>query len=112
MATKRKLPESVEMAVAETRARLRTIYGNRLVQVILFGSYARGDHGPGSDIDLLILLDRIEDPNAERDRYLPVVYDISLKYDVALSIIPLASNVYLSEQTPLILNVRREGIPA
>jgi predicted nucleotidyltransferase len=30
------------------------------VEVILFGSVARGDDGPDSDIDLLVVLDRLE----------------------------------------------------
>ena len=29
-------------------------------QVILFGSVARGDEGPGSDIDLLVVLEKIK----------------------------------------------------
>ena len=33
------------------------IYGERLKSVILYGSYARGDFGPNSDIDIMILVD-------------------------------------------------------
>lgn len=29
-------------------------------QVVLFGSVARGDEGPDSDLDLLVVLDRVE----------------------------------------------------
>ncbi len=33
-------------------------------QIILFGSYARGDCGPDSDLDLLVVLDQVESPRA------------------------------------------------
>ncbi|AAK41698.1 nucleotidyltransferase domain-containing protein [Saccharolobus solfataricus] len=37
------------------------VYGDNLVSIVLFGSYARGDQRKDSDIDLLIVLDKIED---------------------------------------------------
>ena len=36
---------------------VRKIYGERLKSVILYGSYARGDFRPDSDIDIMILVD-------------------------------------------------------
>ena len=33
------------------------IYGDKLRTIILYGSYARGDFGPDSDIDIMILVD-------------------------------------------------------
>ena len=33
------------------------IFADKLNSVILYGSYARGDHDPESDIDLMLLLD-------------------------------------------------------
>ena len=32
-------------------------------KIILFGSRARGDAGPDSDIDLLVLFSEVDDPN-------------------------------------------------
>ena len=34
-------------------------------RIILFGSYARGDSGPDSDLDLLVILDEVDSPRAE-----------------------------------------------
>lgn len=43
-------------AVAESFARrLRATYGERIDRIVLFGSVARGDYGPDSDVDLLIV---------------------------------------------------------
>ena len=36
---------------------IKKIYGSHLKEIILYGSYARGDFGPDSDIDIMILLD-------------------------------------------------------
>lgn len=33
-------------------------------QIILFGSYARGDWGPDSDLDLLVVLDQVDSTRA------------------------------------------------
>ncbi|MEI7990062.1 MAG: nucleotidyltransferase domain-containing protein [Chloroflexota bacterium] len=37
-------------------------------KIILFGSYARGDYGPDSDLDLLVIMDGIESNRAESNR--------------------------------------------
>ena len=47
---------AVARAVA---ADLRELYGDRLKDVILFGSQARGDAHPESDIDLMVVLDEV-----------------------------------------------------
>jgi predicted nucleotidyltransferase len=45
--------ERLAIILNELRRALETIYGERLEQVILFGSQARGDAQFGSDIDVL-----------------------------------------------------------
>ncbi len=55
----------------------------RVKRVLLFGSFARGDYTPHSDIDLLLELDRIDLPfpeRAERFRYCfdKIPFDINL----------------------------------
>ena len=36
--------------------KIRERFGNKVEKIILFGSYARGDYGKDSDIDLLIIV--------------------------------------------------------
>lgn len=105
----RKLPKKIELVLEETKAQLSALYPNRLKDIILFGSYARGDYTKGSDIDLLLLLDQVADPGAEHDRYFPSICDLSLKYDTVVSVIPMGHETYNSKKTPLILNARKEG---
>ena len=42
--------------LAELRSRFEALYGDRLVKLILYGSQARGDAEPDSDIDVLVVL--------------------------------------------------------
>jgi len=94
----------------ETRNYFDVIYPQRIKELILFGSYARGDFEPGSDIDLLLLLDHLDDLDTERARYMPALCEISLRYDTVVSIIPMEYETYRTRKTPLILNVQREGV--
>ena len=105
----RRLPKRVEVILAETKSRLTELYSDRLKELILFGSYARGDFRKGSDIDLLLLLDTITTPLEERDHYFPALCELSLKYDTVLSVVPMDTQTYETRHTPLIMNIHREG---
>ena len=104
------IPESIKNILNETRNYFDVIYPQRIKELILFGSYARGDFEPGSDIDLLLLLDHLDDLDTERARYMPALCEISLRYDTVVSIIPMEYETYRTRKTPLILNVQREGV--
>ena|SRR3990172_2258507 len=106
----KKLPKKIEKILAETKGKLSALYSQRLKEVILYGSYARGDYSKGSDIDLLLLLDNLVDPAVERERYARAICDLSLKYDTVVSVIPIDYKRYHSRKTPLILNARKEGV--
>jgi predicted nucleotidyltransferase len=92
------------------KEQLQSIYSRQLREIIFFGSYARGDYYRGSDIDLLLLLNHMDNPGAERDRYIEIICDISLKYDMVVSITPMDYTVYHTRKTPLILNIQKEGV--
>jgi predicted nucleotidyltransferase len=102
--------ERLTTILNEFRQALETIYGERLEQVILFGSQARDDAQFGSDIDVLIVLSGEVHPGEEIHRTGGIVSQISLKNDVVISCIFMASERYSQEQNPLLRNVRREGV--
>jgi predicted nucleotidyltransferase len=106
----KRIPKKIENILRETRNRLYSLYPQRVKELILFGSYARGDYALGSDIDLMLLLDKFDDPDMERARYIPAVCELSLKYDTLVSVIPMEYAAYQTRKTPLILNVQREGV--
>ena len=49
-------PPHVRAALAEAKAHLQALYGDRLDHIVLYGSRARGDARPESDVDLLVVL--------------------------------------------------------
>jgi predicted nucleotidyltransferase len=106
----RKIPIRISKALTEAISRFSALYAQRQYELVLFGSYARGDFSDGSDIDLLLLLDQVSDPQAERERYFPIVCDLSLKYDTVISVVSMDRDTYQTKKTPLILNVLREGV--
>lgn len=105
-----RVPKKIRKILAETRQELEKKYAQRLKQMILFGSYARGDHSNDSDIDIILLLNKSNSLSAERDIYLPITSRLSLKYDKVISIIPMKVEEFKRKKTPLILNVHKEGI--
>ena len=92
--------------------KIEKLYGKRLKKVILYGSYARGDTSEDSDIDLLIVLEGKIIQGEEIDRMIDVITEINLKYDVLISVYPVSEEDYKKVKSPLLINVRREGVPA
>jgi len=52
-------------AARQFAARARTHFGRRLKRVRLYGSAARGDWSRNSDVDVLVLLDRVKPDDRE-----------------------------------------------
>ena len=81
-------------------------------EVILFGSKARGDDDPESDIDLLLLTTR---PIHWKERHsiVEALFDIEMKYDVVISIIVNSVNDWQtghSSLLPIHEEITQEGI--
>ena len=80
--------------------------------LILFGSHARGDARPDSDIDILVLLDKEKITFDDRKRIGYPICDIVLETELLIS--PKIFSKHLWETkykiTPFYKNVTREGI--
>lgn len=103
----------MQQAVNEFAEEAKRIYGAKLKEIILYGSCARGDFTPESDIDLMILLDVPgEEINFERRR----IYDISDRLDRYYNVVltPVFQNyeVYRKymDASVFFQNVQREGV--
>ncbi len=102
--------KKLQSILAELRQHFESLYGPRLVRLVLFGSQARGDAEPGSDIDILIVLAEPVDARDESARTLEFRATLSLRYDTVVSCIFMSDQEFSGERSPLMLNVRREGV--
>ena len=96
----------------DLRSRLEVIYSKRLKGVYLYGSYARGEEDSESDLDILIVLDRVDHYGAEIDRTGYMVSELSLKYGVSISRVFVSQRDWRHQETPFLANVREEAIRA
>jgi predicted nucleotidyltransferase len=106
------LTPAEKKAVATFVREIRKALGDDLVGVTLFGSKVRGDYGPESDIDMLVVL-RVKDLKAE-DRVFNVLVDVKLATDAYLAPIVYTRREYERSRrlgSPFIANVEKEGIP-
>ncbi len=104
------MEQKLRNILTELNNSFKTLYGERLVHIILFGSQARREDCYDSDIDIMVILEGTVNAGEEIERAGNITAEISLKYDVVISCIFLSSERYKIEMSPLLLNVRREGI--
>jgi uncharacterized protein len=57
-ATKRTIEPEIANLLADLKRRLERRFSDRFVALYLFGSRARGDHEPDSDVDVAVILDQ------------------------------------------------------
>src|ERR1700733_8870118 len=60
----------------ESARRLAQAYRDRLRQVVLFGSWARGQAHEESDVDLVVVLDDVRDRASESERIVEALFDL------------------------------------
>jgi nucleotidyltransferase-like protein len=84
-------------------------YGDRLRGVLLYGSRARGDFGPESDYDLVVLLDDLSGPIEETLALGPLCHEIQMQTGEVLSITPAPPDL-LDSRTGFTHELRKDGI--
>ena len=90
-------------------ADLRGLYGDRLKRVLLFGSWARGDAHPESDIDLLVVLDRVDSPWEELERMDEILDRHSVEHETVVSAMPTAEAALAECTVPALIRATIEG---
>lgn len=89
---------------------IRGSFGDKVVRIILYGSYARGDYDKESDLDILVIVD---DENIEfyQNKRIELTNYYLDKENILLSIV--VENAGMAERyknhSPFLLNVLKEG---
>ncbi|WP_288207376.1 nucleotidyltransferase domain-containing protein [uncultured Parabacteroides sp.] len=81
-------------------------------KTILFGSEARGEARPDSDIDLLILVDGEKMTLAQEEEITLPLYELELKTGINISPIVMLKKLWENRpfKTPFYINIVNEGI--
>lgn len=107
------MQEKISNILQKYRSEMSKIFGESLVEVIVYGSYARGDFTVDSDIDIMILtqldgkeLERYEDMVSDK------TYDFNWENNV--QIMPITKNIehfqYWKNAYMFYKNVAEEGV--
>ena len=81
-------------------------------KAILYGSEARGDAKSGSDIDLLILIDKEKVSPQEEDTITTPIYDLEIESGIIISPIVMTRKAWeaAKRQTMFYYNVMKDGV--
>jgi predicted nucleotidyltransferase len=91
---------------------LRRRFGQAVIEVRLFGSYARSEADEESDLDVAVVLERA-DWNTRRE-VIDLATDVGLPFDLLISPTIFERETYerwLHQERPLVMDIEREGMP-
>lgn len=90
---------------------LKDIYGDSLMKIVLYGSYARGEQTEESDVDIAVIL-KAGNTEKMHDDMIDVVVDYELDQGVTLSVISIEIEQYKTwnKTLPFYKNIDKEGI--
>jgi predicted nucleotidyltransferase len=95
--------------LAEFKGALVERYGERLNRLVCYGSVARGEAGPSSDVDLALVLKGEVRPSGEIDLLVDLLAEFNLRYGVLISLLPVGQETWEKAPGPFWRNVRRQG---
>jgi predicted nucleotidyltransferase len=107
-----RLPPATRETLDAFVARLRARFGSRLLDVRLFGSYARGEAHEDSDVDCLVLLDRVDsqDDRAVTDMAADLIWQLSGIVIAPLVMSAADFDAWKARERRTPLEIDREGI--
>lgn len=88
------------------------IYGEELLSIVLYGSYARGEQSAESDVDIAVFLKKDDTNTIQHDAMTDVVVDYELENSITLSVITVRYDNYIEwkDTLPFYKNIDKEGI--
>jgi len=102
--------QEIKLILRKLQKGLKKIYGQQLDRIILYGSQARGDSKPDSDIDILIVLNKGFNFSEENERIDIFIADMCLEYNTLISCAFATQQHYQNYDSCFFRNVRREGL--
>ncbi len=100
----------LDLVLRTLRQKLDQALGPELAQVVLYGSHARGEAHPGSDVDVLVVVKGDVNYPQLMERTSEIVASVSLEYDVVVSRVFASQAQFDGAQNPFFINIRRKGV--
>jgi uncharacterized protein len=97
---------------AKLKRELEKLYGSRLYGVYLYGSAARDQLTPDSDIDIAIILNDLTKRFDEHELTSQLVSDVSLEYDTLITFLFVSTDDYQKGRFAIHRSIKKEGIAA
>jgi len=101
--------KKVNKVLPKIREIIERVYGDRVIEVILYGSLARGTFSKDSDIDIAIILKGKVNKSKEINKIYDVIYDLILETGEMISINPISEKEIQNPDWPLYHHIRSEG---
>ena len=92
------------------KAELLNTFGSRYSSLVLFGSFARGEARPDSDIDLLLVLKDSVHGKDDLESVIPIVSKFLLDFGVIFSVTIKTEKEMLTQKEGLMRNIALEGV--
>jgi predicted nucleotidyltransferase len=106
------MSEKIQGLLARLRAELEQVYAVRLRGVYLYGSHARGEADVESDVDVIIVLDRVDGYLSEVHRTSVLISALSLESGLSISRVLIPERDWIERDSPFLANARMEAIAA
>lgn len=107
------MPQTMQSLIEKYVSEIQKIYGEHLRRILLYGSYARGDFKPDSDVDIMILLD-ISDMEIKNYRHQlsDMTFDFNMDHDMDIKPIAKSEEHFVKwvKNYPFYANVNKEGV--
>lgn len=109
---KENLDSEILQLAEESALRIRSSFGDRVSQIILFGSCARGENTKDSDVDIALILNGKYNHLLYEDILSDISADMMDKYNELVNFICLSLKDYTEKKGwyPFYMNIEKEGI--
>ena len=103
----------LNMITSSAAKQAKILLNEKLDAVILYGSYARGDHDDESDVDILLLINGSDTSVREyRNPIADISSALSLENDITVSILPCSTETFnkYKNSMPFLKNILKNNL--